>query len=88
MSLTGTTNIITLTSDDGEWTLTNDANGILTLTNETISITGREDGFEIVSSLYINEVIPQDNNFNLYVNGTSLFTGAMWISATAESTTV
>lgn len=80
--LLATTNI---TSGAEDWTIKNNI-GIFTINDGNRVLQGDIYGFKISPYLYINEDVPSQNQYNLYVNGTALHTGLITLSDTQNDT--
>ena len=62
----------TLGQNQSDWIIKN-TNGIFSINNQIsnalIELSGTNDGFELTNRLYINETIPNSNQYTLYIGG-------------------
>lgn len=73
------------TTSAEDWTIKNNA-GTFTINDGNRVLQGDIYGFKISPYLYINEDVPSQNQYNLYVNGTTLHTGLITLSNTQDNT--
>ena len=73
------------TTSAEDWTIKNNA-GTFTIDDGNRVLQGDIYGFKISPYLYINEDVPSQNQYNLYVNGTTLHTGLITLSDTQDDT--